>query len=307
MHKIIMMLAMLGVLGGCASWQIFESAEQQEARRVAECQAHIESSLSLSSGTYKFQDVYDAMQEFSYNEFLKKAKSREGRIGKCVLSPAVDENNLRTAYAVSLEISSYFKELKSAVDNMQGRMFYGCQDVAAQEYQKIFKRYQKIEKMGKDIYYWAQDKEEKDFHSKTGFYLDLYDWYGNNTLTSYMINSYSFRPEKEYLYDLKRLEVFQRVPGGYLLRADISGYPSEIIFIKTNRFFPVGSQFDSNQVFVTLTGKQRYTTLLGEDKEVFAFRIVDIKPFQKWLKSYLFYPQAVRTDIAFDPNLVKCN
>lgn len=61
MHKIIMMLAMLGVLGRCASWQIFESAEQQEARRVAECQTHIESSLPLSSGTYKFQDVYDAM------------------------------------------------------------------------------------------------------------------------------------------------------------------------------------------------------------------------------------------------------
>ena len=52
---------MLGVLGRCASWQIFESAEQQEARRVAECQTHIESSLPLSSGTYKFQDVYDAM------------------------------------------------------------------------------------------------------------------------------------------------------------------------------------------------------------------------------------------------------
>lgn len=304
-QKIISCLVGCIIISACASSRLAKR-EARERHRVEQCRASIRSLWNESSLSYKFKDIYDSMQGTSYQEFLKRAKSTEGRVSPCVLHPSVDENDLKTAYTISLEISSYLKDLELAIAQRRGRAFYGCEDVANEENQKLQKCYQKIQDLGKNIYNAAQEKEEKDFHSKTGFYMDLYNWFGNNTLTSYMINSYVFRPQKGYIYDLQRLEVFQRVPGGYLLVANIGGYDSEVIFLKTKRYFIVGTHFNPKEAFVTLTGTQRYTTLLGAEKEVFTFRLIDTKTLQKWLKPYLFYPYTSRKDIVLDPKLVTC-
>lgn len=304
-QKIISCLVCCVIISACASSQLAKR-EQRERQRVERCRAAIRSFWDESSLPYKFKDVYDSMQGTSYQEFLKRAKSTEGRVSPCVLHPSVDENDLKTAYAISLEINSYFKTLKSVIADREERKFYGCGDIVSLENRKLSIRAHQIKELSENIYNAAQEKEEKDFHSKTGFYMDLYNWFGNNTLTSYMINSYVFRPQKGYIYDLQRLEVFQRVPGGYLLVANIGGYDSEVIFLKTKRYFIVGTHFNPKEAFVTLTGTQRYTTLLGAEKEVFTFRLIDAKTLQKWLKPYLFYPYASRKDIVLDPKLVTC-
>lgn len=148
MKKLIYILCVITFLGACASIQ-GKNEEKEDSNQ------QFYKKLMSSTEEWKFKDVYDSMQGDQYAEFLQRAKTVAGRENKCLLSSSVDEDDIRTAYAISLEISSYYTRVKSNLERMQQRCYSTsiCSFSDRQEIDNLKVRIQKLQALGKNIYY----------------------------------------------------------------------------------------------------------------------------------------------------------
>ncbi|MBR4682873.1 MAG: hypothetical protein IKP06_06205 [Elusimicrobiaceae bacterium] len=307
MKKLIYILCVITFLGACALIQ-----EKNEENKGIDQQFY--KKLMASSEEWKFKDVYDSMQGDQYSEFLQRAKTTVGRENRCVLSSSVDENDIRTAYAISLEISSYYTRLNSNLERMQQRCYstLTCSFSDRQEIDNLKERIQKLQALGKNIYYVMRNKEAEEFRTRTGYNLRGVGHIGISELAAYMVGQIGPKIENGTLYDLSGLRVFQRVQGGFLLTYAYS--QSEVIFLKTNLPLHVDDVFGEmsgrgvQNMWVKLIGKKQYTTLFGEDKEVYAFEVVKIsdEELKSLLEPYYFFPQATKKGITIDSALITC-
>ena len=83
-----------------------------------------------------------------------------------------------------------------------------------------------------------------------------------------------FTPEKNILYSLNTIEVMQSAPGGVLIKITTiynANTPSDIAFLYTNENFVDGTMLNGRYAYYV--GNYKYQTVLGSEKNVYAFRL----------------------------------
>ena len=96
----------------------------------------------------------------------------------------------------------------------------------------------------------------------------------NMAVANFMCHVPGTPPEKNILYSLNTTEVMQSAPGGVLVRINtIMGpsSPSDVAFIYTNENFVDGAILNGRYAYYV--GVYKYQTVLGSEKNVYAFRL----------------------------------
>lgn len=257
------------------------------------------------------ENIYQTLQNSSYDSFITRLKTEGGETDdngiKVILKNNISKSNPMLLALMYNDVNSYVNNIKQFVEGIEKRKNYRATYVGEnkpsfdlgewpkdaeicnsffdqEEYKELVKNYKLVSDLAYNIYNYAYDLEEKDFHKKTGVYIGG----TNNLLVPYMVGAES-EPMPNYVYYLNGLQVFQNIPGGILvgLRSDLS-YSNKLIFVSTNRNF-VDSQTLDN-IPVILTGTKSYSTVLGANKTIYAFKIIDTTPYKQIVKNYYFYP-----------------
>ena len=283
-----------------------ETQAQKQTRLSKECpvsfKAFKESFMSQSE--YAFGEIYASLNSSDYSKFVKRLREEKLFGGKVRLKDSVSPNNTVLAYVILDDIERYFSMQKKFVGFIEGedrtnidipipQNMYECQFKQLSEYQEFLNNYSLVGDLIDDIYGNAYNWEKQDFYRKTGVYIGENNWDGGSTLIPYMVGLPG-EPVAKFIYRLDGLKVFQSVPGGILVdahpgvRLPDNGYHSKIIFVETKQKFT--DEYPLNYYSVVLVGQKDYHTVLGGNKTVYAFKMVDTSSYQKILKNYYFYP-----------------
>lgn len=290
-----------------------ERMEQQQLECTKSFHEFKEKYFSDESNSL-FQNIYMTLDNTNCDSLITRLKTegvKEDK-GKLVLNKNIDKNNPLLLFLLYNDLDTYVNTAGKFVEGVEKRKNYKefmigeerpsyglgewpknsnvCDSFYDQEeYKKLVKNHKLAKKLANDIYDYAYGQEEKDFYKKTGIYVG-----GINILVPYM-NGTEGSPISNHLYYLNGLQVFQNIPGGFLasLRGGL-GYSDNLIFVATNRQFVDNTALDN--IAVLLTGTKTYNTILGSNKTIYAFKIIDTAPYKKILNNYYFYP-AVKNNI----------
>ena len=259
-----------------------------------------------------FQNIYMTLDNSNYDSLLARLKTEgiQGEKGRLVLNKNVDKNNPLLLSMLYNEVNTYAQTAGQFVEGVEKRKNYRESMVGEKkpsyglgewpsnadicdsffnetEYKDLVKNYELADQLADNIYNYAYSREKKDFHNKTGIYLSEDRRGEHANLIAYMLGYET--PVKEYLYYLDGMEVLQNVSGGILAQMQPTfGYSNKTILVSTNKRFVDGTNLSG--IPVVLTGTTSYNTLIGSNKTVYTFKIVDDSQFKKITDRYYFYP-----------------
>lgn len=259
------------------------------------------------------ENIYQTLQDTSYDSFIPRLKTEGCKDGNInfILKNNIAKNNSKILALIYDDVNAYLKNVKIFVEGIEKRKNYNngyvgdlsvnlgnwpkisdkCNSFFDQEeYKKLVKNYKLVSILADNIYDYAYDLEVEDFHKKTKLYIGG----TNNLLVPYMLGIEG-NPAPNFIYFLNGLQVFQNISGGILvnLRREF-GYSDKLIFVSTNRHFVDSASLDD--IAVVLTGTKNYSTILGVNRTIFAFKIIDITPYKKIVQNYYFYPTFKKLD-----------
>lgn len=155
-------------------------------------------------------------------------------------------------------------------------------------YAKLLEQNRQLGATMEEIETYSYAYEGKKFKQKTG-----YEFSTEGSVLDFVSSTFGHgSPSKGVLYAVNNVRVLQSVPGGVLFVMDTSGtymVDSGVGFLATNKKYADGSFIHG--VYAAYTGLKSYNTVLGANKQVYAFKVVNTDAFAKQLSSFYFYPQ----------------
>lgn len=283
-----------------------ETQAQKQARLEAKCPQMFQDfkKAFMAQKEYAFEDRYIELEESDYLSFFNHLKNSRLFGGKAKIKDSVAPSNTLLAYVILDDIERYYAMQKKFIEAIELKQtknmdipipqdMYECNLRQLPEYQNLLKNYSLVNDLIDDIYERSYNWEKQNFYRKTGVYIGENNWDGGSTLIPYMVGLPG-EPVAKFIYRLDGLKVFQSVSGGILVdahpgvRLPDNGYQSRIIFVETTQKFT--DEFPLNHYSVVLVGQKSYHTVLGGNKTVYAFKMVDTSAYQKILQNYYFYP-----------------
>ena len=172
-----------------------------------------------------------------------------------------------------------------------------------QEYVDLTAKLENIKKIRSDIWSTSYDREKNLFIKNAGFDASRYFPLGE-TLLNYMTRT----PDTSSYYHLNRIQAFQNVPEGIIVKAQMmSGdiYPDKLAIIYTNKKFVDGEDMYPYGD-VKYVGTYEYKTILGTIKRINAYKFFSFN-WKKYKKikpeDFSFYPE-VKNSTSY--NYAKC-
>lgn len=147
------------------------------------------------------------------------------------------------------------------------------------------------EKLGflrEEIEDYSYTYEQNLFKKKTGYVFS-----NEGSVIDFISTTFGRgTPSKGVLYGVNNVRVLQSVPGGVLFVLDTSGtYMVDvgIGYLATTKHYADGAFIHG--LYAEYTGLKQYNTVLGANKQIYGFKVVNTNPFAKILSGFYFYPE----------------